>query len=83
MTTTMLDLTPREDQARTCPAGHDHPVLTTSIQCSACQSGDILAIAEEVFADLLPSGSDVNATEYRQHENLRHHATRTWRAAPW
>jgi hypothetical protein len=57
---------------RRCPAcQHEHPVGTTCLMCPACQAPDLTAIAEEVFADLLPGGAESVAARARHDERVR------------
>lgn len=57
---------------RRCPAcSHEHPVLTTCLDCGACQALDLTAVAAEIFADLLPGGIDACEALVAHNRNLR------------
>ena len=56
---------------RRCPAcQHDHAVGTTCRACQECRKGDLVAIAEEVFADLLPGGIGAYEALLQHNHNL-------------
>jgi len=59
---------------RTCPAcKHDHAVGTTCRECPTCLETDPVLMAEQVFADLLPGGSEARAALDRHDHLMRLH----------
>ena len=59
-------------EVRTCPAcHHEHPAGTTCLACGACRAQDLVAIAQEMFTDLVPGGSAVAEARTRHHQVLR------------
>ena len=56
----------RDFEIRTCPAcHHEHGIGTTCRACETCRTQDLVAIAQEVFAVLLPGGTDAIAAQGR------------------
>jgi len=45
-------------------------VLTTCLQCPVCRAGDLTDLARDIFADLLPGGTDWQAALLRHNHDL-------------
>ena len=59
-------------RVRDCPAcSHPHAVGTTCRECPACREANAVVMAEHIFGDLLPGGSEARAALDRHNRRMR------------